>query len=86
MPHLYWGQAHYYVPLYLNRREETEPPELVATLETSGVDLEVRTVLLPHWVYARARAAVAELTELPVWLLKAWAERPADADEPARAA
>jgi len=43
-------------------------------------------VLLPHWVYARARAAVAELTELPVWLLKAWAERPADADEPARAA
>ena len=73
LPYWYCGRMNYLVPLYLTSRENiTLAPDLVAPIEVQAGQLLVRTVMVPHWPYARARVAVNRHDQLPPWMLNAW--------------
>lgn len=81
IPHWYYGQMSYLVPLYLQSREDiTAAPDLIAPIQVNPDSLFVRTGLLPHMSYANARVAVKRHDQLPHWMLSAWANN-ADATE-----
>jgi hypothetical protein len=76
------GGRGYFVPLYLNTREDlTLAPDLAAPVVAQGNRLVVRTVLEPHVCYSPSRAAVERWEQLPPWLLEAWHEVTTDQDE-----
>jgi hypothetical protein len=75
LPHWYFGQMNYVVPLYLQSRENiTRMPDLIAPVQVSPGNLLVRTILAPHMAYANARVAVQRHDQLPAWLLETWAD------------
>jgi hypothetical protein len=72
---MYLGVESYFVPIYLQTRENiTSPPDLVAPVQVQPNRLLVRTVLLPHMVYDKARVVVTRHDELPPWLVTSWHE------------
>lgn len=72
---MYLGVPSYFVPLYLQTREDiTNPPDLVAPVQVQPNRLLVRTVLLPHMAYDKARVVANRHDELPTWLTSAWHE------------
>jgi hypothetical protein len=69
---MYLGVPSYFVPLYLQTREDiTSPPDLVAPVQVQHNSLLVRTVLLPYMAYDKACVAKRH-DELPSWLLSSW--------------
>ncbi len=73
LPYWYYGRMQCLVPLYLRSRENiTLAPDLVAPLEVSPSNIQVRTVLPPHSPYANARVAVRRHDQLPAWMLDCW--------------
>jgi hypothetical protein len=74
LPHWYFGQMNYIVPLYLQSRENiTRTPDVIAPIQVSPGNLIVRTVLDPPMAFPNARVAVNRHDQLPAWLLEAWA-------------
>jgi hypothetical protein len=75
VPYWYFGRMNYLVPLYLSTREDiTQSPDVIAPVEVLEGCLLVRTVLLPHYPYSRARIAVKRHDQLPRWLVDAWTQ------------
>ncbi len=80
---LYLGVPGYFVPVYLQSREDiTEAPDLIAPVQVQGEKLFVRPALEPHMAYAWARVVATRHDQLPHWLVTAWRDR---ADEDATA-
>jgi hypothetical protein len=77
---LYLGVPSYFVPVYLQSREDiTQAPDLIAPVQVQGEKLYVRTALEPYMGYAWARVVAKRHDQLPHWLVTAWHER-ADED------
>jgi len=75
---MYFGVESYFVPIYLQTRENiTSPPDLVAPVQVQPDRLLVRTVLLPHMAYDKARVVVTRHDELPPWIVSSWHEHSA---------
>jgi hypothetical protein len=73
---LYLGVPSYFVPVYLQSREDiTEAPDLIAPVQVQGEKLFVRTALEPHMAYAWARVVATRHDQLPHWLVTAWRDR-----------
>jgi len=80
---LYLGVPSYFVPVYLQSREDiTQAPDLIAPIQVQGDRLYVRTALEPYMGYAWARVVATRHDQLPHWLVAAWHER-ADQEEAA---
>jgi hypothetical protein len=78
---LYLGVPSYFVPVYLESREDiTETPDLIAPVQVQGERLFVRTALEPHMAYAWARVVATRHDQPPHWLVPAWRDR-ADAED-----
>lgn len=75
---MYLGVESYFVPIYLQTRENiTSAPDLVAPVQVQPDRLLVRTVLLPHMAYDKARVVVTRHDELPTWIVSSWNEHSA---------
>ncbi len=75
LPHWYFGRMNYVVPVYLQSLEDiTQMPDLVAPVQANPNSLLVRTVLVPHMIYANCRVAVERQNRLPPWLLDTWGQ------------
>jgi hypothetical protein len=73
---LYLGIPSYFVPVYLQSREDiTKAPDLIAPVQVQGDRLYVRTALEPYMGYAWARVVATRHDQLPHWLVTAWHDR-----------
>lgn len=78
---LYLGVPSYFVPVYLESREDiTQAPDLIAPVQVQGDKLYVRTALEPYMGYAWARVVATRHDQLPHWLVTAWHERADEED------
>jgi len=79
---LYLGVPSYFVPVYLQSREDiTQAPDLIAPVQVQGEKLYVRTALEPYMAYAWARVVATRHDQLPHWLVISWHDR-ADEEDP----
>lgn len=79
---LYYGIPSYFVPIYLQSRDDiTEPPDLIAPIQVMDNKIYVRTALEPHMAYPSARIVSTRHDRLPTWLLQAWEDYCADQGE-----
>src|SRR5579875_2095786 len=78
---LYLGVPSYFVPVYLQSREDiTQAPDLIAPVQVQGERLYVRTALEPYMGYAWARVVATRHDQLPHWLVTAWHDRASEED------